>query len=70
MITEGSKITIIPSPELTELRLDALLGETGIVLEDLSGSHRKVKGYMVLIPETYKNEFVWFIPLLSAYEQD
>lgn len=70
MISEGSKITIIPSRELTELRLDALLGEAGIVLEDLSGSHRKAKGYMVLIPETYKNEFVWFIPLLSAYEQD
>ena len=70
MITEGSKITIIPSPELTELRLDALLGEPGIVLEDLSGSYRRVKGYMVLIPEMYKNEFVWFIPLESAYEQD
>lgn len=70
MITEGSKITIIPSAELTELRLDALLGETGVVLEDLSGSHRRTKGYMVLISGMYKNEFVWFIPQHSAYEQD
>lgn len=70
MITEGCKITIIPSPELTELRLDALLGEPGIVLEDLTDESRKAKGYMVLIPETYKDEFVWFIPQNSAYEQD
>lgn len=70
MITKGSKITIIPSPELTELRLDALLGEAGIVLEDLTESCRKTKGYMILIPETYKDEFVWFIPKESAYEQD
>ena len=70
MITEGSKITIIPSPELTELRLDALLGEQGIVLEDLTDQFRKAKGYIVLIPETYKDEFVWFIPKASAYEQD
>lgn len=70
MITEGSKITIIPSLELTELRLDALLGEQGIVLEDLTDESRKAKGYMVLIPETYKDEFVWFIPKNSAYEQD
>lgn len=70
MIVEGSQITVIPSSELTELRLDGLLGETGIVLEDLTERERKCKGYMVLFPDTFKNEFVWFIPKVSAYEQD
>lgn len=70
MITAGSQITVIPSPELTELRLDALLGETGIVLEVLTESERKSKGYMVLFPYTYKEEYLWFIPQKSAYEQD
>lgn len=70
MITAGSQITVIPSPELTELRLDALLGETGIVLEVLTESERKSKGYMVLFPDTYKEEYLWFIPQKSAYEQD
>lgn len=69
MITEGSQITVIPSPELTELKLDGLLGETGIVLEDLTESVRKAKGYMVLFPDTYQNEYLWFIPQKSAYEQ-
>lgn len=70
MITEGSRITIIASPELTELRLNGLLGETGVVLEDLTYAPRTVKGYMVLFTETYKDEFIWFIPQESAYEQE
>lgn len=70
MITTGSQITIIPSQELTELKLDGLLGETGIVLEVLTEPERKSKGYMVLFPDTYKEEFLWFIPQESAYEQD
>lgn len=68
MIVEGSRITVIPSQELTEIHLDGLLGETGIVLEDLTDNVRKCKGYMVLFPERYENEFVWFIPQTSAYE--
>lgn len=68
MIVEGSQITVVPSPELTEIHLDGLLGETGIVLEDLTDSVRKSKGYMVLFPEMYKDEFVWFVPQKSAYE--
>lgn len=68
MITNGSQITVIPSPELTELKLNALLGETGVVLEDLTEGERKSKGYMVLFSDTYKGEYLWFIPLNSAYE--
>lgn len=70
MITTGSQITVIPSEELTEMKLDGLLGETGIVLEELTEPERKCKGYMVLFPETYKEEYLWFIPQESAYEQD
>lgn len=68
MIMEGSRITVVPSPELTEIHLDGLLGEVGIVLEDLTDEIRKCKGYMVLFPELYKNEYVWFVPQTSAYE--
>lgn len=70
MITKGSKITIIPSQQLTEFRLDSLLGETGYVLEDLTGMPRKAKGYMVFFPVPYQEEYLWFIPQESAYEQD
>lgn len=70
MITTGRQITVIPSGELTELRLDGLFGESGIVLEELTEPERKSKGYMVLFPDTYNNEYLWFIPQNSAYEQD
>lgn len=69
MITEGTEITVIPSATLTELRLDGLLGESGIVLEDLNFDERTQKGYMVLFPQTFKNEYVWFIPAESAYHE-
>ena len=69
MITEGCQVTVIPSSELTELKLDGLLGKTGFVLEDLTDPVRKIKGYMVLFPNTFQNEFLWFIPQNSAYEQ-
>lgn len=68
MIMEGSRIIVVPSPELTEIHLDGLLGEVGIVLEELTDKTRKSKGYMVLFPELYQNEYVWFIPQSSAYE--
>lgn len=68
MIMEGSRIPLIPMKELTEIHLDDLLGEVGIVLEDLTDETRICKGYMVLFPELYKNEFVWFIPQTSTYE--
>lgn len=70
MITIGTKITIIPSAALTELRLNALLGATGYVLEDLTDKSRTIRGYMVFFPDAYKEEHLWFIPQESAYEQD
>ncbi|MEG0454937.1 MAG: hypothetical protein RR559_06270 [Bacteroides sp.] len=69
MIAEGTEIIVIPSAALTELRLDGLLGESGVVLEDLNFDERTQKGYMVLFPQTFKNEFVWFIPQESAYHE-
>lgn len=70
MITIGSRVTIAASPELSEWRLEALIGRTTVVLEDLTDECREPKGYMVLIPDTYEDEFVWFIPQESVYEQD
>ena len=70
MITEGSKIVVIPSPELTEIKLGGILGEEGIVLEDLTDNEGTADGYMVLFPQSFKEEFVWYIPKESAYEQD
>ncbi len=70
MVTIGTKITIIPSPELTELKLGGLLGEEGFVIEDLTDNDGTANGYMVLFPTPYKDEYLWFIPKEAVYEQD
>lgn len=71
MITIGTKITIIPSDELAELRLGGLIGEEGFVIEDLTNNEGATgDGYMVLIPETYNDEYIWFIPKTAIYYDD
>lgn len=70
MVTIGSKIVVVPSPELTEIKLGGLLGEMGYVVEDLTDNEATADGYMVLFPTPYKDEYIWFIPKDSAYEQE
>lgn len=63
---KNAYVTIIASPELSEMRLDELAGRRGLVVEDLSGEDRKNKGGLVLLEEAYMDEFVWFIPEKSV----
>ena len=71
MITIGAKITIIPSLELTELKLGGLIGEEGFVIEDLTDNEGATgDGYMVLFPTPFKDEYLWYIPKTAIYEQD
>lgn len=61
-MVKNAYVTIVASAELTELKLDELVGRRGLVVEDLSGNDRKNKGGLVLLEEAYQDEFVWFIP--------
>ena len=71
MITIGTKITIIPSDELAELKLGGLIGEEGFVIEDLTDNEGATgDGYMVLFPTPFKDEYLWYIPKTAIYEQD
>lgn len=70
MVAIGSKIVVIPSPELTEIKLGGILGEMGYVVEDLTDNEATADGYMVLFPTPYRDEYIWYIPKDSAYEQD
>ncbi|NDW09934.1 hypothetical protein [Dysgonomonas sp. 520] len=70
MMKRNCKIRVMPSEELAELRLFALVGKTGTIIEDLSFDGRKNKGYMVLFPESFLNENIWYIPIESIkYEE-
>lgn len=70
MIKECSKIKIVFSPQLVELKLAALINLTGTVIEDLSDCERKNKGFMVQLSSAYLNEYLWFIPFQSVVEDE
>lgn len=66
---KNAYITIVASAELSEMKLEELVGRRGLVVEDLSGEDRKNKGGLVLLKEAYMDEFIWFIPESSvSYE--
>lgn len=58
-------IRVIASPELSRMKLDALIGLRGLVVEDLSQPERRVKGFIVFLEEAFQGEFLWFIPQTS-----
>ncbi len=66
---KNAYVTIIFSPELSQMRLDELIGRRGVVVEDLSQNRETNYGGLVLLEETYMDEFLWFIPEESiSYE--
>lgn len=66
---KNAYVTIIAPPELSGMRLDELVGHRGLVVEDLSQNRKKNWGCLVLLEETYMDEFLWFIPEESiSYE--
>lgn len=66
---KNAYITIVASPELSRMRLDELVGRRGLVVEELSFGRKKNRGALVLLEETYMDEFLWFIPESAmAYE--
>lgn len=69
VMKKNAYITIIASPELSEMRLDELVGRRGLVVEDLPQNRKKNRGGLVLLEEIYMDEFLWFIPEESvSYE--
>ncbi|MCS2722018.1 hypothetical protein NXW08_00910 [Bacteroides uniformis] len=69
VMIKNAYVTIIASPELSGMRLDELVGRRGLVVEDLSQNRKKNWGCLVLLEETYMDEFLWFIPEESiSYE--
>lgn len=61
------EITIIPSVDLTELRLDDLVGRKAtLVEEDLLPKH--LGWWVALVDGEYLGEREWFIPLNSIFK--
>lgn len=67
MITEGSNVVIVPSRELSDMKLSDLAGKKGVVTEDMCSHKRINQGFMVRLTEgAYMNEEEWFIPFMSV----
>ena len=62
---EDTKITIIHTTELREMRLTDLVGQRGVVIEDMTHHNRKNRGYMILLDTPYLCQYIWFIPQYS-----
>ena len=66
---KNAYIIIITSPELSDMRLEELVGYRGILVEDLSQDRKTNRGGLVLLEKAYMDEFLWFIPEESiSYE--
>ena len=66
---KNAYITIIVSSELSQMGLDELIGHRGVVVVDLSQNRETNRGSLVLLEESYLDEFLWFIPEKSiSYE--
>lgn len=48
---KNAYVTIIASPELSEMRLDELVGRRGLVVEDLPQNRKKNRGGLVLLED-------------------
>ena len=58
---------IVPSRELSDMKLSVLGGRKGVVTEDMCSHKRINQGYIVrLIGEAYLEEEEWFIPSTSV----
>lgn len=68
-MVKNAYITITASAELSEMKLEELVGRRGMVVEDLSDGRSRNRGGLVLLEEAYWDEFIWFIPESSvSYE--
>lgn len=60
----GDEILILPSQSLMEIKLDALVGLSGIIVE-VKGSFDHIQGCWVRLPGKYLGEREWYIPYNS-----
>ena len=68
-MVKNTYITIAASAELSEMKLEELVGRRGLVVEDLSDGRSRNRGGLVLLEKAYLDEFIWFIPASSvSYE--
>lgn len=58
------KVSIIPSPELREWKLEKLIGRQGVIKASVKAT--TISGYWIKLNEPFVDELEWFIPRSSV----
>lgn len=61
----GDTIIVLPSIALSNLKLDALIGQTATIIQ-VNRIGSTVKGCWVKLPGLYLGEQEWYIPYISV----
>ena len=56
------RVRVVPSIELSDMRLSGIAGRCGTVTELVMAIPGRLIGYMVLLDKAFQGEYLWFIP--------
>lgn len=59
---KNNRVTILPSYALAKLKLNALAGKSGEIIETVCSSNGTVSGCWIWLDKSYMEEKEWFIP--------
>lgn len=62
MMKVTTRVRIVPSTKLTDMRLAGIVGRCGTITEQVVPAPGKLIGYMVLLDKPFQSEHLWFIP--------
>lgn len=56
------RVRVVPSIELSDMRLSGIAGRCGTVTELVMAIPGRLIGYMVLLDKPFQGEYLWFVP--------
>lgn len=62
---KGDTISIMPSQELAEIKLEGLFGKEGKITDIVCVDKKGIVGCWIQLNEPFQNELEWFVPLPS-----
>lgn len=65
---ENDIVEVLPSCELKEIKLEALAGYKGKIVETFYRANGTMRGAIVAFPIPYLDECEWYIPEQSLYK--
>lgn len=70
MIEVNKRVKIMPCYDLAQMRLSGIAGRAGVVTEQIFDRSGKPLGYMVLFDKSFQGEYLWFVPIEAARDEE